>query len=171
MPFARVGSTVYESSASGAALAEGASLGSPFQTFVNGTNLAAGTTGVIATAPTSPPMTWELLVVEVTLVLANLGSPRMAILQIDDGSSIKYNLPGAANAQAINTTCRYRWAVGANYMGPVGTSPNLEATGYLPPRFLTMPAYNVRLALPGIQAGDDFGAPILSVYEYRGSFS
>jgi hypothetical protein len=136
------------------------------QTYPGLTNPAVGASGtVIATVPAG--YLWEFVSLEADLSLDATGSARIPTLQIDDGSSIKLQLPGSASAQALSSTCRYRWLRDGVTTVVSGTTPNQEAAAFYPPWVKLFAGYKLRLALRGIGVGDDFAPLALLVHEYK----
>lgn len=124
---------------------------------VTGTNPAAGAE-VSETVPAGKE--WRLLSIAVALVTSATAATRRPHLLIDDGTTVSYRR--ASNAtQAASLTQNYVFA---------GEGPEAAVRGtWVADPLPSLPlgaGYRIRTSTESIQAGDDYGAPVLLVEEF-----
>lgn len=123
-----------------------------------GTDPAAGVE-ISETVPTNAM--WRLRSVQMTLVTDATVAARTPHLVIDDGTDIQQRIPSNAGISA-STTQPVCWC-------PIGddTPSSTGAHGAPHPMNLFLPpGSRVRTLTSNLQAGDDWGAPVLSVEEW-----
>ena len=127
------------------------------RTFV-GTAPAAGAE-ISITVPAG--VHWILRSVAFTLTTSSGGTNRQEHLVLDDGANVFWAGVSAA-PQGASATDYVSWAAGA--------SPASDATpaiqGTLPPECRMRPGWRIRTVTTGIQAGDQYSAPIVLVEEF-----
>lgn len=120
-----------------------------------GTDQAAGTE-VTETVPTGE--VWKLLAVRFQLVSSGTAATRTVTLNIDDGSNIVWRRT-SPGTQTASLTRNYLYLADL-----VGEDAAFDGNGdiklFLPSTPL-LPGWRVRTITTNIQAGDNFGAPLL----------
>lgn len=100
--------------------------------------------------------TWQLQSVDLTLVTSVTAGNRRVALVIDDGANIVAKIVAAVD-QAASLTVEYVFA-GAGENAAVRGGVLLEPL----PAFTLGPGWRIRTITTGMQAGDDYGAPVVS---------
>lgn len=124
---------------------------------VRGTNPAAGAE---ISERVGPGRQWLLYAVRFRFVTDATVTTRVPGLQIDDGSDTFLEVPPALG-QAATQTIDYTFAAG----GASVSEANLRGISVLPFPLPLLRGYRIRTLTTNLQAGDDFGAPVLLVAE------
>lgn len=125
---------------------------------VTGSNPAAGAE-TLETVPTGAR--WRLLTWRTTLLADATVANRVPVLHIDDGSLTIWNT-AASSAQTAGTSISHTF-------GLPGTSSNQQglsmlSTPMVPP--IMRAGFRIRTQTSSLQAGDDWGAPVMYVEEW-----
>jgi len=104
---------------------------------------------------------WVLLAYTIALVTDATVINRHPELLIDDGTTA-YCRIGTGAAQAASITGRYNYAVG---LGTFYSASNILTHGLPSPPLKLPGGHRIRFSTVNLQAGDNYGAPILYVEE------
>jgi hypothetical protein len=124
---------------------------------VTGTDPAAGAE-IVETVPAGK--IWRLLSIRFALVTDATVASRRTHVIIDDGTSELFRVSGSTD-QTASSTARFS-------LSPAfGTISNNASTNHFPmPSIHLEPGFRIQTSTSNIQAGDNYGAPIMYVEEW-----
>ena len=125
---------------------------------ITGTNQAVNTE-ITETVPAGA--VWRLLGTRFTLVTDANVATRQVTLIVDDGANTIWQADGNAT-QLLGLTRNYNFFPWSTLPAAAGT----EIFGFVPPNMLLQAGFRIRTSTANIQAGDDYGAPIMLVEEW-----
>lgn len=100
---------------------------------------------------------WELVSVQASLVTSAVAANRRVVLTVDNGTTVYARIPVGAT-QAASLTYVYGFIAGLGYAN--GSVLDLNVTTGVPPMILEA-GYRIRTATVNIDAGDNWGPPIV----------
>lgn len=105
---------------------------------------------------------WELLAVRFTLVTSATAATRQVQLVLQNDSSVEFLRIAANVTQIASLTNSYNFAAGLGYERSALVQSHM-VTGL--PRLVLPGGYKITTVTASVQAGDNYGAPLLYVVE------
>lgn len=137
---------------------EGPTRGGGWIRSITGTDPAAGAE-ISETVPTGAR--WKIVSIEFTLVTDATVANREPILTLDDGATEWFRSGPSAVIAATGTVRNVAAAFGA----PPAAVTNFRSI-LLPPDLVLSAGFRIRTSTTNLQAGDNYGAPVLLVTEW-----